>query len=64
MRELAAIDLSHIRARSLIVKDDFAHDFEVVNVLESTIVKVQLGAVSYVVVMCFASRYCQYCCFC
>ena len=64
MQELAAIDLSHIMARSLIVKVDSAHDFEVVNVLESAIVKVQLGAVSYVVAMCFASRYCQYCCFC
>ena len=63
-QELAAIDLSHIRARSLIVKDDPAHDFDVINVLESAIVKVQLGAVSCAVAMCFESRYCQCCCFC
>ena len=64
MPVLAAISLSHIRVRSLTVRDDSTRDFDVINVLESTITKVQLGAVSCAVAMCSESRYCQCCCFC
>ena len=56
------IKQSHIKVWSLIVKDGIARDFDAVKVLIFAIVEVQVGAVSYAMAMCFASRYFQGCC--
>ena len=51
------IKQSHIRALSLIVKDDFAHDFDAVEILRFAIAKVQVDVASCAVAMCSTTHY-------